>query len=93
MSLDPAADSTHLDYALDTMFGRNTTSVSCEFDVKRLDDGRPPWFTLHVRPPLPKDLHKAQLVVFNAEGRRISGIVRRAKRLADDSLQLDVEPD
>jgi hypothetical protein len=32
-------------------------------------------------------------VVFSVEGRRISGIVRRTERLADDSLQLDVEPD
>ena len=84
---------THLDYGLDTLFGRETKSIECEFDVKRLDDGEPPWFSLHVRPPLPDDLHKAQIVVFNAEGRRISGIVRRTERLADDSLQLDVEPD
>ncbi|XVN16977.1 hypothetical protein QZH46_12445 [Pseudomonas corrugata] len=75
------------------MFGRDTKSVDCQFDVKRLDDGEPPWFALHIRPPLPDDLEKAQIVVFTAEGRRISAIVRRAERLADDSLQLDVEPD
>lgn len=85
--------SNHLDYGLDTLFGRETKSVDCQFDVKRLDDGEPPWFSLHVRPPLPDDLAKAQIVVFSAEGRRISGIVRRTERLADDSLQLDVEPD
>ncbi|AKK01220.1 hypothetical protein PHLH5_35130 [Pseudomonas sp. Cab53] len=88
-----AADSTHLDYGLDTLFGRETKTIECQLDVKRLDDGEPPWFALHVRPPLPEDLHKAQIVVFSAEGRRISGIVRRTERLADDSLQLDVEPD
>jgi len=82
-----------LDYGLDTLFGRETKSVDCQFDVKRLDDGEPPWFSLHVRPPLPEDLAKAQIVVFSVEGRRISGIVRRTERLADDSLQLDVEPD
>ncbi|WP_260954807.1 hypothetical protein [Pseudomonas citri] len=93
MPLAPAADGTHLDYGLDTLFGRQTKSLDCHFDVRRLDDGEPPWFALHVRPPLPDDLEKAQIVVFDAEGRRISGIVRRTERLADDSLQLDVEPD
>lgn len=89
----PAADhGTHLDYGLDTL-SHETNSVDCQFDVKRLDDGEPPWFALHIQPPLPEDLDKAQIVVFNAGGRRISGIVRRVKRLADDSLQLDVEPD
>ncbi|KHK66141.1 MULTISPECIES: hypothetical protein [Pseudomonas] len=92
MDPNPAAD-THLDYGLDTLFGRETKSVDCQFDVKRLDDGEPPWFALHVFPPLPEDLAKAQIVVFSAEGRRMSGIVRRTERLADDSLQLDVEPD
>ncbi|WP_434580613.1 hypothetical protein J3P95_15610 [Pseudomonas sp. Z5-35] len=84
--------SNHLDYGLDTLFGRETKSVDCQFDVKRLDDGEPPWFALHVHPPLPEDLAKAQIVVFSAEGQRVSGIVRRTERLADDSLQLDVEP-
>ncbi|TWC21043.1 MULTISPECIES: hypothetical protein [unclassified Pseudomonas] len=94
MSLSSAtADNTQLDYGLDTLFGRETKSIDCRFDVKRLDDGEPPWFALHIRPPLPDDLEKAQIVVFTAEGRRISGIVRRTERLADDSLQLDVEPD
>ncbi|MDR6958566.1 hypothetical protein J2W43_002548 [Pseudomonas brassicacearum] len=88
-----AADSTHLDYGLDTLFGRETKSIDCQFDVKRLDDDEPPWFALHVFPPMPEDLEKAQIVVFSAEGRRISGIVRRAERLADNSLQLEVEPD
>lgn len=93
MRLDPAAaDSTHLDYGLDTLFGRYTKSVDCQFEIKRLDD-EPPWFALHVRPPLPEDLDKAQIVVFSVEGRRISGIVRRTERLADDSLQLDLEAD
>ncbi|WP_434698460.1 hypothetical protein [Pseudomonas sp. D1-1] len=92
MDLNPRVD-THLDYGLDTLFGRETKSVDCQFDVKRLDDGEPPWFALHVRPPLPEDLAKAQIVVFSVEGRRISGIVRRTERLADDSLQLDVEPE
>ncbi|MGD8218784.1 hypothetical protein [Pseudomonas thivervalensis] len=91
MRLAPAAAANaHLDYGLDTMFGRETKSVDCQYDVKRLDDGK---LALHVRPPLPKDLDKAQIVVFSAEGRHISGIVRRAERLDDDSLQLVVEPD
>lgn len=94
MSLPPATDhGTHLDYGLDTLFGRETKSVACHYDVKRLDDGEPPWFALHVQPPMPEDLDKAQIVVFMAEGRKVSGIVRHAKRLDDDSLQLDVEPD
>lgn len=88
-----AADSTHLDYGLDTLFGRDTKRVNCQFDVRRLDDGEPPWFALHISPPLPEDLEKAQIVVFSTKGRRISGIVRRTERLADNSLLMDVEPD
>ena len=34
-----------------------------------------------------------KIVVFSAEGRRLSGIVRSTERLADGSLQLNVEPD
>ncbi|MCG6576834.1 hypothetical protein EGM97_19240 [Pseudomonas sp. AF32] len=94
MSLPPATDhGTHLDYGLDTLFGRETKSVECHFHIMRLDDDEPPWFALRVQPPLPEDLEKAQIVVFRAEGRKISGIVRRIERLADDTLQLDVEPD
>lgn len=90
----PAADdNTHIDYGLDTLFGHQTKSIDCQYDVQRLDDGEPPWFALHIQPPLPDDLEKAQIVVFRAEGRRMSGIVRRIERLDDDSLQLDVEPD
>lgn len=93
MTFDPAiADSTHLDYGLDTLFGRQTKSVDCQLTVKRLDDGEPPWFALVVTQP-PEDLEKAQNVVFSAEGRRIGGIVRRTERLDDNRLQLDVEPD
>ncbi|MBT2295965.1 hypothetical protein [Pseudomonas fluorescens] len=94
MSLTPAADdSTDLKYGLDTLFGRQTKSVDCQYDVQRLDDGEPPWFALHVQPPLPDDLEKAQIVVFSTEGRHIGGIVRLAKRLDDGSLRLEVEPD
>ncbi|MCQ6259755.1 hypothetical protein [Pseudomonas sp. Q11] len=94
MSLAPAADDgTHIDYGLDTLFGHQTKGIDCQYDVQRLDDGEPPWFALHVQPPLPDDLEKAQIVVFSAEGRRKSGIVRLAKRLDDGSLRLEVEPD
>ncbi|BBP60281.1 hypothetical protein [Pseudomonas sp. St316] len=93
MPLTPAADSTHFYYGLDTLFGHQTKNVACLFDVKRLDDDEPPWFVLHAHPPLPDDLAKAQIVVFSAEGRQISGIVRSTERLDDGSLRLNVEPD
>jgi len=93
MTFAPATDSTHLDYGLDTLFGRETKSTHCQYDVKRLDDDKPVWFALHVRPPMPDDLEKAEIVVFSAEGRRLSGIVRKTERFTDGSLQLDVEPD
>ncbi|ROM69455.1 hypothetical protein BK653_10770 [Pseudomonas brassicacearum] len=88
-----AVDSTHLDYGLDTLFGRETKSINCQYEVKRLDDDKPVWFVLHVQPPMPDDLDKAQIVVFYAEGRHLSGIVRSTERQDDGSLQLNVEPD
>ncbi|WP_207281535.1 hypothetical protein [Pseudomonas sp. FW300-N2F2] len=94
MPLTPSpADSTHLDYGLDTLFGRQTKSIDCQYTVQRLDEDKPVWFALHVQPPMPDDLDKAEIVVFSAEGRRLSGIVRSTERLADGSLQLNVEPD
>jgi hypothetical protein len=40
---------------------------------------------------MPDDLDKAQIVVFSAEGRQTSGIVRSTERLDDGSLRLNVE--
>lgn len=87
-----SVDSTHLDYGLDTLLGRNTKSINCQYEVKHLDDDKPVWFVLHVHPPMPDDLDKAQIVTFYAEGRHLSGIVRSTKRQDDGSLQLNVEP-
>ncbi|MET3455636.1 MULTISPECIES: hypothetical protein [Pseudomonas] len=92
MHMPLAADSTHFYYGLDSLLGHQTQSATCQFDVKRFDDAEPAWYVLHVRPPLPDDLDKAQIVVFSAEGRQISGIVRSTERLDDGSLRLNVEP-
>jgi hypothetical protein len=92
MHMPLAADSTHFYYGLDSLLGHQTQSATCQFDVKRFDDAEPAWYVLHVRLPLPDDLDKAQIVVFSAEGRQISGIVRSTERLDDGSLRLNVEP-
>lgn len=92
MPFPSAADSTHFYYGLDTLLGHQTKNATCQFDVKRFDDDEPAWFVLHVRPPMPDDLDKAQIVVFRAEGRQISGIVRSTERPDDGSLRLNIEP-
>lgn len=82
----------HLDYGLDTLFGRITKSVDCELDLEPVE-GDPYRFAVRVPAPLPEDLDQAKTVVVWVEGRRLLGTVRHSERLDDESLKLEVEPD
>ncbi|PTT30252.1 hypothetical protein [Pseudomonas sp. HMWF021] len=82
----------HLDYGLDTLFGRVTKSVDCRVGLEPVEDD-PYRFALRVTAPLPEDLDQAKTVVVVVEGRRLQGTVRHAERLDDESLKLEVEPD
>lgn len=82
----------HLDYGLDTFFGRITKSIECEVGLEAVVDD-PYRFALRVPAPVPDDLHQATIVVVHVEGRRLQGSVRHIERLDDESLKLEVEPD
>jgi len=82
----------HLDYGLDTLFGRITKSVDCRVGLEAVEDD-PYSFALRVPAPLPEDLDQAKTVVVWVEGRRLLGTVRHIERLDDQSLKLQVEPD
>ena len=82
----------HLDYGLDTLFGRITKSAECRVGLEQVMND-PTCFAIRVPPPLPEDLELAKTVVLRVEGRRLSGTVRHTERLDDNSLKLDVEPD
>ncbi|WP_247268297.1 MULTISPECIES: hypothetical protein [Pseudomonas] len=82
----------HLDYGLDTLFGRITKSIDCELGLEPVE-GDPYRFAVRVPAPLPEDLDQAKTVVVWVEGRRLLGTVRRTERLDDESLKLQVEPD
>ena len=82
----------HLDYGLDTLFGRITKCVDCAVGLEAVEDD-PFRFALRVPAPLPEDLDQAKTVVVTVEGRRLQGTVRHVERLDDDSLKLEVEPD
>lgn len=82
----------HLDYGLDTLFGRITKSTECRVGLEQVEDD-PSRFAVRIPPPLPEDLEQAKTVVVRVEGRRLTGTVRHSERLDDDSLKLEVEPD
>ncbi|WP_095138738.1 hypothetical protein [Pseudomonas sp. Irchel s3a10] len=82
----------HLDYGLDTLFGRITKSVDCELGLEPVEDD-PYRFAVRVPAPLPEDLDQAKTVVVRVDGRRLQGTVRHTERLDDESLKLEVEPD
>jgi hypothetical protein len=82
----------HLDYGLDTLFGRITKSVDCRVGLEAVED-EPYRFALKVPAPLPQDLDQAKTVVVQVEGRRLQGTVRHTERMDDASLKLEVEPD
>ncbi|MFJ2692933.1 hypothetical protein [Pseudomonas sp. NPDC087336] len=82
----------HLDYGLDTLFGRITKSTECRVGLEQVEDD-PTRFAVRVPAPLPEDLEQARTVVLRVDGRRLAGTVRHSERLDDDSLKLEVEPD
>ncbi|WP_285418621.1 hypothetical protein [Pseudomonas sp. efr-133-TYG-5] len=82
----------HLDYGLDTLFGRITKSTECRVGLEPVADD-PYRFALRVPAPLPEDLEQAKTIVVRVDGRRLHGTVRHTERLDDDSLKLEVEPD
>jgi hypothetical protein len=82
----------HLDYGLDTLFGRITKSAECRVGLEQVEDD-PSRFAVRVQSPLPEDLEQAKTLVLRVEGRRLQGSVRRSERLDDDSLRMEVEPD
>ena len=82
----------HLDYGLDTLFGRITKSAECQVGLEQVEHD-PTRFAVRILPPLPEDLEQAKTVVLRVDGRRLQGSVRHVERLDDDSLKLEVEPD
>ena len=82
----------HLDYGLDTLFGRITKSTECRVGLEQVEDD-PMRVAIRIPAPLPEDLEQAKTVVVRVEGRRLAGTVRHCERLDDDSLKLEVEPD
>ncbi|EJN19415.1 hypothetical protein PMI35_05582 [Pseudomonas sp. GM78] len=82
----------HLDYGLDTLFGRVTKSTECRVGLESVE-GDPMRFAVRIPAPLPEDLEQAKTVVLRVNGRCLAGTVRHSQRLDDDSLKLEVEPD
>ncbi|MHA3739203.1 hypothetical protein ACXR0M_26525 [Pseudomonas sp. Eth.TT006] len=82
----------HLDYGLDTLFGRITKSIDCPLGLEPVE-GDPYRFAVRVPPPVPEDLDQAKILVVWVEGRRLNGTVRQTQWLDDESLKLEVEPD
>jgi hypothetical protein len=82
----------HLDYGLDTLFGRITKSAECRVGLEQVEHD-PSRFAVLIPAPLPEDLEQAKTVVLRVDGRRLTGTVRHSERLEDDSLKLEVEPD
>ncbi|MGB8924626.1 MAG: hypothetical protein WCC61_24330 [Pseudomonas sp.] len=82
----------HLDYGLDTLFGRIPKSVDCQLGLEPVEDD-PYRFAVRVPAPFPDDLDQAKTVVVRVDGRRLQGTVRHIERLEDESLKLEVEPD
>jgi hypothetical protein len=82
----------HIDYGLDTLFGRITKSAECQVGLEQVEHD-PTRFALRVQSPLPSDLEQAKTVRVLVDGRRLNGIIRRTERLEDQSLKLEVEPE
>lgn len=82
----------HIDYGLDTLFGRVTKSAECQVGLEQVEHD-PTRFALRIQSPLPPDLEQAKTVLVLVEGRRLNGIIRRTERMEDQSLKLEVEPE
>ncbi|MHC8300941.1 hypothetical protein [Pseudomonas sp. ZS1P83] len=82
----------HLDYGLDTLFGRITKSAECQVGLEQVEHD-PTRFALRIQPPIPQDLEQAKTVLVKVDGRRLNGVIRHTERLEDQSLKLEVEPE
>lgn len=82
----------HIDYGLDTLFGRVTKSAECQVGLEQVEHD-PTRFALRVQPLLPQDLEQAKTVSVVVEGRRLNGNIRHTERLEDQSLKMEVEPE
>ena len=92
MTTTRSTSNAHIDYGLDTLFGRITKSAECQVSLEQVEDD-PMRFALRVEAPLPEDLEKAKTLVVVVEGRKLNGVVRHTERLDDQSLKLEVEPE
>ncbi|MHC8305051.1 hypothetical protein [Pseudomonas sp. PB3P13] len=92
MMTAPQTSQAHIDYGIDTLFGRLTKSAECQVGLEQVE-GEPNRFALRVQPPLPVDLEEANTLLVSVDGRRLSGVIRHTERLDDDSLRLEVEPE
>lgn len=92
MTSPPLTSSAHIDYGIDTLFGRDTRSADCEVGLEQVE-GEPNRFALRVQAPVPKGLEKANTLLVHVDGRRLNGVIRHIERLNDDSLKLEVEPE
>ncbi|MCP1510671.1 MULTISPECIES: hypothetical protein [Pseudomonas] len=77
----------HIDYTQNTLFGPLAKQAECQVSLEHTSER----LVLKVFQPLPEDLQDAQTVVFALQGRRTSAVVRDSRRLADQSLQLQLE--
>lgn len=84
----PLNATTRIDYTQDTLFGPMTKHADCAASL--LEDA-PGHLTVHVFAPLPDDLQHAHTLVLTLQGRRVSGLVRDKRRLADGGLRLTLE--
>jgi hypothetical protein len=82
----------HIDYGLDTLFGRVTKSAECQVGLEQVEHD-PTRFALRVQSPIPEDLEQAKTVLVMVEGRRLNGVIRHTERLDDQSLKMEVEPE
>lgn len=91
MTTTPLTSMAHIDYGLDTLFGRVTKSAECLVGLEQVKHD-PTRFALRVQSPVPEDLEEAKTLLVKVEGRQLTGAVRNIERLVDDSLKLEVEP-
>ena len=56
----------HIDYGLDTLFGRVTKSAECQVGLEQVEHD-PTRFALRVQSPLPPDLEQAKTILVRVE--------------------------
>ncbi|WP_460122381.1 hypothetical protein [Pseudomonas sp. S2_C03] len=92
MNTTQSTSTAHIDYGLDTLFGRITKSAECQVGLEQIEDD-PSRFALRVHAPLPEDLDQAKTLLVVVQGRRLNGVIRCTQRFDDQSLKLEVEPE